>query len=317
MKRKKLLNHLIIEINPTRLILIKSKPGAAIIESIQKGAEPLLASYLNLVDSTTLFPEAFFDRKIVEITRILNTFESITLGEMDSLRLLKRTDTKYIFHQSMLPEVLQGLAQDYAVLSVDGIRLQPYATRYFDTPDFKLYRQHHNGQRDRYKLRVRSYVQTGLDVLEVKRKDNQDRTRKSLLPGVSLPLENSPEISSFLAGSFPMNEEMLVPKLTNGFYRIALASRSQRERLSLDLAIHFNTPGNQFSLPGVLVAEVKQPRFSSRSVFVQKMRQMGCRPICFSKYCVGAALAYSHLNRNAFKPLLLSLQNLILQGVTP
>jgi hypothetical protein len=42
------------------------------------------------------------------------------------------------------------------------------------------------------------------------------------------------------------------------------------------------------------------------------MRQEGYRPTRFSKYCIGIALAYPDIKRNAFKPLLLDLQKLVL-----
>jgi hypothetical protein len=200
------------------------------------------------------------------------------------------------------------------VLEVNGVRLQHYQTLYFDTPDFRLYQQHHNGQRDRFKLRVRSYLDSDLDYLEVKRKDNHDVTQKSRVETGSPVNSQTPEIRSFLQKSFPLSETPLVPKITNQFYRISLVSRIDSERLTLDLNLRFFSPSGEFSLPGIVVAEVKQPHFSVRSAFIQEMRRNGFRPTRFSKYCVGVALAYPHLKRNAFKPLLLNLERLVLGG---
>ena len=110
---------------------------------------------------------------------------------------------------------------------------------------------------------------------------------------------------------FPIRH-ILSPKSQIGFNRIALVSKHDQERMSLDLDLRFMSPSGQFSLPGIVIAEVKQPHFSVHSVFIQKMREEGYRPINFSKYCVGIALAYPFLKRNAFKPLLLDLQKLVL-----
>jgi len=99
------------------------------------------------------------------LRQILETFDPVSLKEIKATRLLKRMDTKYLFHESLLPDILRYLVEDYHVLDVDGMRMQRYKTRYYDTPDFELYRQHHNGQRDRFKLRVRSYLNTSLDFL--------------------------------------------------------------------------------------------------------------------------------------------------------
>lgn len=249
-----------------------------------------------------------------EIQKSLQSFASISLEEIKKVRLLKRMDTKYLFHESLLPGILANLVNDYAVLEVDGVRMQQYKTRYYDTPDFELYRQHHNGQRDRFKLRVRAYLNSNLEFLEVKRKDNQNRTQKSRLPSDDSFKEETPEVRAFLQAAFPLDHKTFVPKITNSFYRIALVSKYDQERLSIDLDIRFLSPFTQFALPGVVIAEVKQPRFSVHSAFIQQMRRAGRRPTSFSKYCVGVALAYPHRKRNEFKPLLLDIQNLILGG---
>ena len=244
----------------------------------------------------------------------LVTFDSASLTQMATINLLRRTDTKFVFPLTYLPSLLDNLQPLYRILEVDGVRLQQYQTVYFDTPDFQFYQQHHNGRRDRFKLRVRTYLNSELDYLEVKRKDSHDFTQKSRLK-MELPINSqSPEVRSFLRNSLPFNQVTLVPKLTNRFYRISLISKSDWERLTLDLHLRFLSPSGEFSLPGIVVAEVKQPHFSVRSSFIQQMRRSGYHPTRFSKYCIGVALAYPYVKRNAFKPLLLDLQRLVLGG---
>ncbi len=249
------------------------------------------------------------------LRQILETFDPVSLKEIKAAPLLKRMDTKYLFHESLLPDTLRDLANDYNVLDVDGLRMQRYKTRYYDTPDFELYRQHHNGQRDRFKLRVRSYLNSGLDYLEVKKKDNHDRTQKSRLSEINPPNGESLKVKSFLDKTFPFNNKTYVPKIVNSFYRISLVSKRDQERLSIDFDIRFLSLSTQFALPGVVVAEVKQPRFSIQSVFIQQMREAGQRPTSFSKYCVGVALAFPHIKRNKFKPILLDIQKIIVGGL--
>ncbi len=268
---------------------------------------------LNLESQLELLPLA--DESTREIKDKLRLFSPIKLEEIKQVRLFRRMDTKYIFHESLLPGILANLVNDYDVLEVHGVRVQRYQTRYYDTPDFELYRQHHNGQRDRFKLRLRSYLNSNLDFLEVKRKDNHNITQKRRLPFSSARTEDSPEVRAFLQAALPHNHDTYLPKLANSFCRIALVSKYDRERLSIDLDIRFLSPSMQFTLPGVVVAEVKQPRFSVHSAFIQQMRQAGRRPTSFSKYCVGVALAYPQIKRNKFKPLLLDIQQIIVGGL--
>jgi hypothetical protein len=246
--------------------------------------------------------------------RNLTIFEPASLPQVANVNLMRRMDTKFVFPITLLPSLLDNLQPSYRILEVDGVRLQQYQTLYFDTPDFRFYRQHHNGQRDRFKLRVRSYLNSELDYLEVKRKDNHNFTQKSRLKA-ELPITGyAPEIKSFLDTTLPYNKATLVPKITNQFYRISLLSKFDWERLTLDLHLRFLSPSGEFSLPGIVIAEVKQPHFSVHSTFMHQMRRAGYRSTRFSKYCVGVALAYPHLKRNAFKPLLRNIQKLVLGG---
>ncbi len=128
-------------------------------------------------------------------------------------KLMKRTDTKFVFPSILLPAILDNLSPTYRILEVDNnVRLQHYQTLYFDTPDFQLYQQHHNGQRDRFKLRVRSYLNSEINYLEVKKKDNHNVTRKSRVE-TPYPLNGqSSDIQSFLKTTFPMSNLPMVPK---------------------------------------------------------------------------------------------------------
>ncbi len=267
-----------------------------------------------LVDQETQFKQAQSMKVLKrDCASVLKKFDTLSLPELRGANLMKRTDTKYVFPESRLLNLLEDLLHDYTILEVDNVRMQEYQTLYFDTPDFQFYQQHHNGQRDRFKLRLRSYLDSDLNYIEVKRKDNHDRTQKSRLLTDSHVNGNSPEIQSFLESVLPLSHQAhLVPKITNRFNRIALVSKHDQERVSLDLDLRFMSPSGQFSLPGIVIAEVKQPHFSVHSVFIQRMRGVGCRPTRFSKYCIGVALAYPYVKRNAFKPLLLDLQKLVL-----
>lgn len=121
------------------------------------------------------------DRAAAEMEGLLEGYAPISLAEMEVVSLLKRVDTKYVLHIGQLFQALSGLRDRYRVLEVQGRRLNCYHTLYFDPPDFQLYHQHHNGQRSRYKVRSREYVDSQLVYLEVKCKNNRDQTVKSRL----------------------------------------------------------------------------------------------------------------------------------------
>ena len=51
---------------------------------------------------------------------ISREFSPITLEEMDSVKLLSRMDTKFVFTSSLLSAVLKELSQSYSVLEING-----------------------------------------------------------------------------------------------------------------------------------------------------------------------------------------------------
>jgi hypothetical protein len=221
---------------------------------------------------------------------------------MHNVALLRRVDTKYVLSEAQLYQALTRLTADYDVLEIEGRRLHRYRTLYFDTPDFALYRQHHDGWRDRYKVRSRVYVDSGLAVLEVKRKTNKNVTVKSRLQTPEVVTQVDAQTVDFLHTHFPQATEALKPQLWNSFYRMALVSKHSIERLTLDIDLSFQAGGTHAALPGVAIAEVKQEAFSLRSDFVGQMRALGVRSMSFSKYCIGVSLLYDQVKRNRFKP---------------
>ena len=112
------------------------------------------------------------------LSEILSTFRPISLREMDEVALTNRIDTKFVFHRSLLPDLLMELQRDYAVLEIGPARVHRYDTIYFDKEDYRLYLDHHNGRGNRYKLRLRQYGSSLVAYVEMKRKTNKGAHRE-------------------------------------------------------------------------------------------------------------------------------------------
>jgi hypothetical protein len=109
-------------------------------------------------------------------------FQSIGLEELSRVSLLDRIDTKWFFHRSLVPELLARLGDNYFILEAAGTRIASYDSLYFDTPELTFYRQHHNKQKTRVKVRFRQYVESNLTYAEIKHKTNTGRTAKRCRP---------------------------------------------------------------------------------------------------------------------------------------
>ena len=231
---------------------------------------------------------------------LLNRIDPIDLARLDAVALLNRTDTKYVLATGQLYEALAALSNKYWVLDVDGIRMNHYRTLYFDTVDFKLYMRHHAGGRNRYKVRSREYMDTSLSFLEIKHKVDE-RTIKNRLQTPAFVTRFTPQTRKFVSAYSPLDPRSLEPKLINGFSRITLVSKYHKERLTLDLNLHFFNDTNHAALSNIAIAEVKQEGLNRNSDFVKAMRKMHIRPTGFSKYCIGISILYPHIKHNNFK----------------
>ncbi|WP_054533190.1 polyphosphate polymerase domain-containing protein [Herpetosiphon geysericola] len=245
------------------------------------------------------------------IDQHLAAFGPISLQQMDSVALLNRTDSKYVCSIQQLTAILPALMADYRVLEIAGRHMHRYHTRYFDSADFALYRRHHAGGRNRYKVRSRTYLDTQHYFLEVKHKINKYRTIKHRMP-TSTGLETlNPASKAFVQQRVPFDVRLLQPTLTNDFSRITLVNIAAHERVTLDIGIQFQANLQTIELTGVVIAEVKQAGINRSSPFIQGIRGEHVHPIGMSKYCSGAALLYPELPRNSFKPTLRYLHSLM------
>lgn len=246
---------------------------------------------------------------------ILHELDPITLAEMDSVKLMNRTDTKFLFTIDEFDKVMQEISQFYRVLEVEGQRLNRYKTLYYDTSNLSLYLAHHNGHLNRYKVRHRTYMESNTGFLEVKFKNNKGRTIKSRVKEYAPPTIWEGESEKFLLKVQPFSPEILIPTVWVNYGRYTLVHRTEPERLTIDTNLEFIRDPVQKKLTGLIIAEVKQDK-RKPSPFLRMMRKYHIHEGGMSKYCMGVALTYDDVKKNNFKPKLLTLKHLINYDLT-
>jgi len=243
------------------------------------------------------------------INNILSAFEPISLNQMDEVKLMNRTDTKFVFEYSLLEKVMQEIQEHFFVLDINGVRLNAYRSLYFDTDDFKFYFEHHNGKKNRNKVRYREYIDSGLCFLEVKKKNNKGKTIKERIKVSEIPKKMSEEDLRFVHETIGRHED-LVPKHWNMFSRITLVNKHIKERLTIDIDINFTADGSESTLDRMVIAEVKQEKVNYASTFMRVIKKNGVRPFRISKYCMATASLYPTLKNNNFKSKFLKINKL-------
>lgn len=238
-----------------------------------------------------------------ELEPILAGYKGISLEEVNRASLMRRKDNKYLFSVQHLPSLLSMVRDDYRVLDIDGYRAQYYHTCYFDTDGHEMYHKHHRGMANRHKIRIRRYGASDLHFLEVKQKNAKGVTNKKRVRTDGMDHSLLIKEDEFLRSCSPYVGEDILPSLENMFSRITLVSEGQTERVTLDYDLRFSSrqTGEELTLPGIAIAEIKYEGFLSGSPMHAAMRRSQIAPSRFSKYAIGMALLHEDLKQNRFK----------------
>jgi hypothetical protein len=239
----------------------------------------------------------------------ITAFDPISLTEMDEVKLMNRADTKYVLTYADLSALLNDVLPHYRILDVNGVRSSHYKTLYFDTVGLQFYLNHQNEKKNRYKIRYRKYVDSELCFLEIKFKNNKDRTIKSRVRVDDFETVIHPDRVGYIKNITGIEDD-LVPKLWNSFNRITLVNKVLKERLTIDYNLEFEFDGQNVTLQNVAIAELKQERANRMSAFAEATKKRKIRPISISKYCIGSALLNKNLKANNFKAKILTLNKL-------
>jgi len=235
-----------------------------------------------------------------KIKDIVSKMKSISLEEMDSVKLLNRVDSKYLMNASKLPDILNEISDKYSILYINETPYQDYKTIYFDTNECQMYYAHHNGKSNRYKVRHRTYLSTNSEFLEIKFKTNKGKTfKKRIIFPYSHDLSDANE---FLQLNTPFKGTQLFPKSLVEYTRLTLVNLEQGERATIDINVvvtnEVGTKSVDFS--HVCIIELKRDSNGNNSIIQAALKKHRIFQKSMSKYSIGTAAVDSELKKNSF-----------------
>ena len=247
----------------------------------------------------------------------LGSLDPIGLAELDARAARQvRVDRKYVLPVERLADVAALLAPGVRVLEVGGERASAYRSTYLDTPDLAAYHRAGRRRRRRFKVRTRTYLDTGAAFLEVKTRDGRGVTHKVRRPHDG-PVPLSPDAAAFVAAALrdrhvtgvPVGR--LRPVLTTEYRRLTLLlpgptpAQDARATVDLGLRCHRETdrgaarpwagadPWAGAARPPTLdlgaYAVVETKGGPSPADLDRGLWRLGHRPALISKYGVGMA----------------------------
>lgn len=247
---------------------------------------------------------------IDQIKTIVNGFEEISLGEIEKVAaLLDRIDLKFTINISELPEILEFVKPYYSSLCIEDKRIMQYKSLYFDTADFNLYKIHHNGKLNRYKVRIREYSDTNTVFFETKFKNNKGRTlKKRFVKHNEFELEEKE--SEFVREMTNIDPASLKAGIYVYYKRATLVNSESGERVTIDLDLTFKNETKEEKFPNVVIIEIKSSKGNMNSPLLEVLRNKKIEQFGMSKYCLGVSSLIDDVKRNNFKEKLLTLNKL-------
>lgn len=227
---------------------------------------------------------------------VLNALPAISLGELESsAALMNRVDRKYFVPRALLGELLPDAGAGLHALEIGGLRTFRYRSVYLDTSRFDLYRQHAQGRRNRFKVRTRTYRDSGGCHLEVKSKGLRGLTVKQRIPhDPDRPGELGDEGKRFVAAVTRLDAGTLAPVVHTDYLRSTLVQHDHR--ITIDERLEFRTAERCVAGPDDLLVETKSA--GGASDLDRMLVRRGIRPHRVSKYCLAASLLHPELPGN-------------------
>jgi hypothetical protein len=245
------------------------------------------------------------------INDLLQYLEPITLEQMSSIRLMNRTDTKFVTNKENLARLLELAQGKYYAQFNNESRVANYMTTYWDTENHRFFLEHHNGRAPRQKVRVRTYMDSDLTFLEVKTKNNHGRTKKKRVEVPSQDIDVQGTNGEFVEGLVHQGLNEMHPTVRNQFHRITLVNYEKTERLTIDYDVHFHNmeTGTDANVGPLVIIELKRDG-NVYSPVLDILRVLRIKPSGFSKYCIGSVMTNKKLKKNIFKEKMIVLSKL-------
>lgn len=249
-------------------------------------------------------------------------FQPISLAALNGkAAMLERLDNKYVVDATVLKHAAGALSEAFDMLEIDGLRAFTYETCYFDDANRRSYFDHHQGRRQRAKVRVRRYAEAGLCFLEVKLKDKRGITVKKRLnrdPEAFGVLDETAlaYIDDVYQAQYGQPFSHTLTRVIDMRYRrMTLVAKQGGERMTIDCGLQFFTPDAQHTVDdGLFILETKSANGNGVADGILRALHQHPTKRC-SKYCVGTALLNPGTKHNKFLPALRKLGGLPGQDV--
>jgi hypothetical protein len=229
----------------------------------------------------------------VDLAPALAPLPAVGLDELLATAALQtRVDRKYVLPRAAVLDLLAALPDGTRRLVIDGRDAFGYESVYFDTPDLAAFHLAAGRRRRRYKVRTRTYRDTGGCWLEVKTRGSRGTTVKDRREHAVADRACVGDALGFVVDTLHRQgvdlpggpDAELRPTLTTQYRRRTL-HLPDGARLTIDTGLEWLGATSSAAVPLHAVVETKS--VTGASVADRALWALGHRPSRISKYATG------------------------------
>lgn len=238
---------------------------------------------------------------------MMDARETVTLAELNaSAALLTRVDRKYVVTTAAAHAIVAELPAAVRILELHGRRSFGYHSTYYDTPGLSSFLDAAHRRRRRFKVRVRTYLDSGERYLEVKTRRGgvTIKRRSPWSGGDALDATARRFVRAALAEEGTPAPDALEPVLDVTYDRSTFLLPDAQGRLTVDSTVAWldRTSRALFAPTDLTIIESKSG--SAPSPADRLLWRAGFRPAPVSKYATGLAALQPHLPSNRWHRVL-------------
>jgi hypothetical protein len=233
---------------------------------------------------------------VLKLEDCFSLFDPISLERLSEVALMDRREEKFVIPNHWCDSIASELSDEFNVLEINGARKFDYHNLYFDTAGNRTLEDHLRGRKNRFKIRIRSYISSGLTFLEVKKRNVYGRSVKKRIKRECEVWDAAltEKELDFLRSHLSFADE-LQPSLYSKYSRYTLACIKRNERITFDTDLQFTSlEGKTYRpLENLRIVELKQEKTDRRSplhiVFRNRNDRLAPlgRALRISKYLIG------------------------------
>lgn len=238
------------------------------------------------------------------IPMTLADLDTVDLDELNAqAALMTRVDRKYVATRDQLARVVSGLDPRTRLLQIAGRTEFAYESVYFDTDDLDSFRSTALRRRRRFKVRTRTYVDSGECWLEVKTRGPRKSTVKNRIPHENGEAHFLRETAAAFVDDTLADARVpsvtaarLRPIIVTGFRRRTLWLPDDGARVTIDDELTVSADRRRAGYPDAVIVETKSGGVPSE--VDRLLWAAGVRPARMSKFGVGMAVLDPRLPAN-------------------